>query len=66
MKITINNEPKEYPDGITVSELLSQLDLAGKFVAVERNLDIVPFKTFAQTVLQNGDSLEIVTLVGGG
>ncbi|GHT33262.1 sulfur carrier protein ThiS [Planctomycetales bacterium] len=66
MQLTINNEIKELPDDITVKELLSQLDLAGKFVAVERNLDIVPFKTFDKTVLQNGDSLEIVTLVGGG
>jgi thiamine biosynthesis protein ThiS len=54
------------PDGITVQGLLEQLEIRHGRVAVERNLEIVPKRAFADTVLQDGDSLEIVTLVGGG
>lgn len=66
MKLTINSEPKEFQDGLTVQSLLERLDLAGQYVAVERNREIIPYQTFAQTVLEDGDVLEIVTLVGGG
>ncbi|MCL2744689.1 MAG: sulfur carrier protein ThiS [Planctomycetaceae bacterium] len=66
MQLTINSEVKELPDNLTVQELLAHLDLTGKFTAVELNLEIVSFRTYAQTVLKDGDSLEIVTLVGGG
>lgn len=66
MKLTINSEPKEFQDGLTVQSLLEQLDLVGQYVAVERNREIVPYQTFAETILVDGDVLEIVTLVGGG
>ena len=66
MKLTINNEIKDFPDGLTVRELLDRLDLTGKFVAVERNSHIVPYQIFHETVLRDGDKLELVTLVGGG
>jgi thiamine biosynthesis protein ThiS len=66
MKLSINNEQQEFAEGITVSELLNQLRLTGQFVAVERNLNIVPHKTFQTTILEDGDTIELVTLVGGG
>lgn len=66
MHITVNGETRRVDDGTTVADLLKQLALAGKFVAVEVNLDLVPRQQHAHRTLADGDSLEIVTLVGGG
>ncbi|MDR2439428.1 MAG: sulfur carrier protein ThiS [Planctomycetaceae bacterium] len=66
MKLTINDEPTEIPDGLTIRQLLERLELANRHVAVERNRHIVPYRTFADVRLEEGDLLELVTLVGGG
>ncbi|MDR2643956.1 MAG: sulfur carrier protein ThiS [Planctomycetaceae bacterium] len=66
MKLTVNGEQSEFADGITVFELLEQLNLLGQFVAVECNYSIVPYKTFKTVNLHDGDKIELVTLVGGG
>ncbi len=66
MKLTINSETADYPAAMTVRELLDRLGLSNTFVAVERNGEIVPYQAFAETVLEHGDALELVTLVGGG
>jgi sulfur carrier protein len=66
VRITLNDEPREIPDGSTVAALLEQLGLADRPVAVEVNLDLVPRPQHAQRRLQADDRLEIVTLVGGG
>jgi thiamine biosynthesis protein ThiS len=66
MEITINGQRREVAEGVTVAALLEQLGLANKYVAVERNLQIVPRARHAQEPLAPGDRLEIVTLVGGG
>ena len=56
----------DLPDGLTVADLLVRLDLAGKRVAVELNLDIVPRSQHASTRLQDGDRVEVVHAIGGG
>lgn len=66
MTITINGDTKEIAEGQTVHELLAQLQLLGKYVAVECNRQIVSFRDYQTTILAPGDSLEIVSLVGGG
>jgi len=66
MRIRINGEPKDLPDGLTVADLLGQLSLEPTRVAVERNKQIVRRTTFTETALADGDELEILTLVGGG
>ncbi|MDR1384663.1 MAG: sulfur carrier protein ThiS [Planctomycetaceae bacterium] len=66
IQLTINGEKRQVDASITVLQLLETMELKGKPVAVERNLMIVPFRQYAETTLENGDSLEIVTLVGGG
>ena len=66
MQISINGQPREVQSPVTVAELLGQLGLAGKPVAVEVNLELVPQQRHAQHQLAAGDKLEIVTLVGGG
>lgn len=66
MEITLNGESRTVPQGITVAELIATLELQPKFVAVERNLQVVPQAQHAQCRLAPGDRIEIVTLVGGG
>ncbi len=64
--ITINGEPREFDATVSVSQLLEQLGLAGRKIALERNGEIVPRSRFAQQRLADGDRLEIVVAVGGG
>ena len=66
MQILLNGESLELPDGATVADLLVRLDLTGRRVAVERNLDIVPRSQHATTALVDGDRLEVVHASGGG
>jgi sulfur carrier protein len=66
MEIVVNDQPLQAPDGVTVAGLLAQLGLAGRPVAVEVNLELVPRGRQEQHRLAAGDRLEIVTLVGGG
>ncbi len=66
MHIQLNGEPFELPDGETVGALLTRLDLAGRRVAVELNLDIVPRSQHVATVLSEGDQVEVVHAIGGG
>ena len=64
--ITVNGQSRRVAEGTTVAELLDQLGLAGKHVAVEANLELVPRQRHALHRLADGDRLEVVTLVGGG
>jgi sulfur carrier protein len=64
--ITLNGQPHEAAVNSTVAELLTAMQIAVKHVAVEVNLELVPRSRQAEYRLQNGDRVEIVTLVGGG
>lgn len=66
ISVAVNGDTRQLPHGITVAQLLTQLNTAGKRVAVERNGDIVPKSRHACTDLADGDRLEIVIAVGGG
>lgn len=66
MKVFLNGEASETPDGVTVAGLLDQLGLPQRGVAVERNREIVPKSEYGTTKLVEGDRLEIVQFVGGG
>jgi thiamine biosynthesis protein ThiS len=66
MQVRVNGREMELPDGCTVETLLQKVEVDAKRVAVERNQDIVPKKTYAACVLAPGDQIEIVTFVGGG
>jgi sulfur carrier protein len=52
--------------GLTLADLVAELDLAGKRIAVELNGRIVPRSAYADTPLAEGDRVEIVGAVGGG
>lgn len=66
VEILVNDEHREVAEGTTIADLLRQLDLQPKYLAVERNKQLVPRGEHANCVLQAADRLEIVTLVGGG
>ncbi len=65
MQLTINGETKQTDAG-TVRELLVSLELHKQAVAVEVNREVVPKKLHESTPLKDGDTVELVTLVGGG
>lgn len=66
MRIQLNGESFEMPDGETVGALIVLLDLTGRRVAVELNMDIVPRSQHGSTVLREGDQVEVVHAIGGG
>jgi sulfur carrier protein len=66
IQVTVNGKAHRFDQPVEVSALLSTLNLIGKKVAVERNGEIVPRSAHANTLLADGDQLEIVVAVGGG
>lgn len=67
MKISINGNPKQFSaKNMTIADLVSTLNVAGKRIAIECNGEIVPRSQFAEMILNEGDKLEIVGAVGGG
>lgn len=66
MKLFVNGQERDVPDGLTVAGLLEHLNLHLVRVAVERNREIVPRSRHNQEVLAEGDRIEIVQMVGGG
>ena len=66
MKLTVNGEERTAPEGLTLQELVRELSIEGRPIAVELNLRVVPKDRYPATRLSEGDKLEIVSLVGGG
>lgn len=66
MTIECNGQLRDVAPGTTIAELLAELGLNPRQVAVEVNMDVVPRGEHGSRVLQSGDRLELVTLVGGG
>lgn len=66
MQILLNGETYPLSKPLTLAELLEQLELTGKRLAVEVNLAIVPRSQHEQHVLKAGDKVEIVHAIGGG
>ncbi|HOC33951.1 MAG: sulfur carrier protein ThiS [Ruminococcus flavefaciens] len=63
--VKVNGEMMDM-DGKTVAELLEAMDAGSQRVAVELNMDIVPRASYGETLLKDGDSVEVVRFVGGG
>ena len=66
MRVTINGSEQTIDEGLTIAQLLVQLGKSPKFLAVERNWELVPRTKHAESPIAEGDTIEIVTLVGGG
>ena len=66
MRILVNGESTDVPEGITVRALVDRLGLTQGPVAVEVNREVVPRAAHAEHVVRPGDEVEIVHFVGGG
>jgi thiamine biosynthesis protein ThiS len=66
LRITLNGDGHEIAGPLTVTELLAQLSIDARRVAVEHNLIVLKRHTFDTTLVREGDSVEIVNFVGGG
>lgn len=66
MQIQLNGEPHALDREQSVAELVESLGLGGRRIAVELNEDIVPRSLHTETLLSDGDSVEIVHAIGGG
>lgn len=66
MRITVNGESREVSEGTTVAVLIEAMGLGGSACAAEVNRDLVPKREHGARELREGDSVELVTLVGGG
>ena len=66
IELTVNGALQTFPQNTSVAQLLEQMNLVGKRVAIERNGEIVPRSQFTDVQLASGDQLEIVVAVGGG
>ena len=66
MKITLNGTESQVDEGIRMADLVAQLGLGGRRIAVEVNAELVPRSTFAEHSLRPGDRVEIIQAVGGG
>jgi sulfur carrier protein len=66
MKITVNGDVMEVPDGLTVAGLLDHLAVKRQVTAVAVNREVTPRSEHDSTVLREGDRLEIVRPMGGG
>jgi thiamine biosynthesis protein ThiS len=66
MKVKINGEDREFDNGLTLTALLESLQIRPGRVVVERNREIVARDSYNATLINDGDSLEIVHFVGGG
>jgi sulfur carrier protein len=64
--VLVNGADVSVPTGSTLAELLRRLSLEGRPVAVEHNRHVVPRAEHAAVRLNHGDTVEIVTFVGGG
>src|SRR5262245_55731584 len=64
--VIVNGEERLVADGRTIADLLAELRLGGRRIAVEMNRDIVPRAEYVSRSIRDGDRIEIVQFVGGG
>ena len=66
MQIVLNGKPHSLDQSKTLSELINELGLTGKRIAVEHNLNIIPRSQLNEVVIAENDRIEIVAAIGGG
>jgi sulfur carrier protein len=66
MQISVNGEEMKVSPGFTIGNLLNLLELTPERLAVERNGMVISRKLLTETILEEGDKLEIVKAIGGG
>jgi len=66
MTVTVNGKPMELPAGLTIDGLLARLKVRREFTAVALNREVAQRSRYAETLLRDGDKVEIVRPMGGG
>ncbi len=66
MELTVNGETRQLAPPLSVAQLVAELGMADRRIALELNGEILPRSEFGQTLLAGGDTLEIVQAIGGG
>jgi len=66
MRIILNGDPADVPDSLSVLRLLDHLEIDARLVAVELNRLVIKRVLHADTMIHEGDEVEIVAFVGGG
>jgi thiazole synthase len=66
MKISVNGDTREYGENAVVLDIISDLELEGKRIAIELNKEILPYDKYQSQKLQANDALEIIQAIGGG
>ncbi|MEW5757222.1 MAG: sulfur carrier protein ThiS [Pseudomonadota bacterium] len=66
MKIFVNGEAREVPAGYTAAQLITDMGIAGRRIAMEVNRDILPRSAYATHTFSGGDKIEVVHAIGGG
>ncbi|MGH9485677.1 MAG: sulfur carrier protein ThiS [Terriglobales bacterium] len=66
MEILLNGAGRELAQGATITELVAELELAGRRIAVEVNGHIVPASEHKEHALDEGDRVELISAIGGG
>lgn len=64
--LKVNGEPRQCPSGTPLPQCLERLGFNPRLIAVEYNGEILHRQFWAETQMQEGDTLEVVTIVGGG
>lgn len=66
MRVYLNGESKDVPDRLTLAQLVTQLELPERRIAIELNRNVVRRRDWENTNLSDNDRIEIVHFVGGG
>jgi sulfur carrier protein len=66
IQITVNGQSVEIESPMTVEQVLDSVDVPPNYLAVEVNAEVVPREEYTDRVVNAGDDIEVVTLVGGG
>ncbi|MEE9312877.1 MAG: sulfur carrier protein ThiS [Planctomycetota bacterium] len=66
MKLTVNGTEHEFAAGSTIADVVTTLEVKTDRIATELNLSVIPKAKYGDTILNDGDKLEIVSFVGGG
>ncbi len=66
MNVTVNGDPAELADGLSVAALVADRAPDSRRIAVAVNADVVPRSAWPSTVLHDGDAVEVLVAVAGG
>jgi len=65
LEIHLNGEPRQVT-AANIAELICELGMESRMIAIERNLEVVPKSAYTGTRLESGDRIELVHMIGGG